>query len=106
MRVNGWSTTCYNAPVDLITTHVNADFDGLASMVAARKLYPGAAHCHTDAGSCSDAPVGSGGGQFLTSEPLLTQPVLLSVLILLTAPLLVGISRRPLVRPPLAFSTI
>jgi tRNA nucleotidyltransferase (CCA-adding enzyme) len=28
--------------VDLITTHVNADFDGLASMVAARKLYPGA----------------------------------------------------------------
>jgi tRNA nucleotidyltransferase (CCA-adding enzyme) len=28
--------------VDLITTHLNADFDGLASMVAARKLYPGA----------------------------------------------------------------
>jgi len=28
--------------VDIITTHVNADFDGLASMVAARKLYPGA----------------------------------------------------------------
>lgn len=26
--------------MDLITTHVNADFDGLASMVAARKLYP------------------------------------------------------------------
>ncbi|MBS0170296.1 MAG: CBS domain-containing protein [Nitrospira sp.] len=28
--------------MDLITTHVNADFDGMASMVAARKLYPGA----------------------------------------------------------------
>jgi tRNA nucleotidyltransferase (CCA-adding enzyme) len=28
--------------VDLITTHLNADFDGLASMVAARKLYAGA----------------------------------------------------------------
>ena len=28
--------------MDVITTHVNADFDGLASMVAARKLYPGA----------------------------------------------------------------
>ncbi len=27
---------------DLITTHANADFDALASMVAARKLYPGA----------------------------------------------------------------
>lgn len=28
--------------MDLITTHANADFDALASMVAARKLYPGA----------------------------------------------------------------
>lgn len=28
--------------MDLIATHSNADFDGLASMVAARKLYPGA----------------------------------------------------------------
>jgi tRNA nucleotidyltransferase (CCA-adding enzyme) len=28
--------------MDLITTHVNADFDGLASMMAARKLYPSA----------------------------------------------------------------
>ncbi|MBI4401688.1 MAG: CBS domain-containing protein [Nitrospirae bacterium] len=28
--------------MDLIATHLNADFDGLASMVAARKLYPGA----------------------------------------------------------------
>jgi len=28
--------------MQLITTHLNADFDGLASMVAARKLYPGA----------------------------------------------------------------
>ncbi|WP_417913987.1 CBS domain-containing protein [Candidatus Electronema sp. JM] len=29
--------------MNLITTHINADFDGLASMIAARKLYPGAA---------------------------------------------------------------
>lgn len=28
--------------MDVIATHINADFDGLASMVAARKLYPGA----------------------------------------------------------------
>jgi len=28
--------------MELITTHVNADFDGLASMVAARRLYPAA----------------------------------------------------------------
>ncbi|MBH0204010.1 MAG: hypothetical protein HP496_17355, partial [Nitrospira sp.] len=26
--------------MDVIATHSNADFDGLASMVAARKLYP------------------------------------------------------------------
>lgn len=28
--------------MDVITTHLNADFDGLACMVAGRKLYPGA----------------------------------------------------------------
>ena len=28
--------------MEVITTHVNADFDTIASMVAARKLYPGA----------------------------------------------------------------
>ena len=28
--------------MDLITTHANADFDGLSSLVAARKLYPNA----------------------------------------------------------------
>ena len=28
--------------MDVITTHINADFDGLASMIAASKLYPGA----------------------------------------------------------------
>ena len=26
----------------LITTHLNADFDGLASMIAAQKIYPDA----------------------------------------------------------------
>ncbi len=35
-------TTPQTAPV-LITTHANADFDALASMIAAAKLYPGAA---------------------------------------------------------------
>ncbi|MDP6179463.1 MAG: hypothetical protein QGG48_06180 [Desulfatiglandales bacterium] len=27
---------------EIITTHVNADFDALASMIAAKRLYPGA----------------------------------------------------------------
>ncbi len=30
----------YTAGMDVITTHINADFDGLASMIAAKKLYP------------------------------------------------------------------
>jgi tRNA nucleotidyltransferase (CCA-adding enzyme) len=30
------------APFTVITTHINADFDALASMLAAQKLYPGA----------------------------------------------------------------
>jgi tRNA nucleotidyltransferase (CCA-adding enzyme) len=29
-----------NAPEEVITTHINADFDALASMIAAKKLYP------------------------------------------------------------------
>ena len=28
--------------MEIITTHLNADFDGLASMIAAQKLYPDA----------------------------------------------------------------
>jgi tRNA nucleotidyltransferase (CCA-adding enzyme) len=28
--------------MEVITTHINADFDSLASMLAAKKLYPGA----------------------------------------------------------------
>ncbi len=31
--------------MQVITTHLNADFDGLASMIAARKLYPDALMC-------------------------------------------------------------
>ena len=34
------SGPCYNAGMNVITTHANADFDGLASMIAARRLYP------------------------------------------------------------------
>jgi len=34
------SQPAYCPHMDVITTHLNADFDGLASMVAGRKLYP------------------------------------------------------------------
>ncbi len=32
----------YSLDMDVITTHINADFDGLAAMIGAKKLYPGA----------------------------------------------------------------
>ena len=35
-------TQSANAPSEVITTHINADFDALASMIAAGKLYPDA----------------------------------------------------------------
>ncbi len=63
-----------------------------------------AAHCHDSPGSCSDAPVSAGAGQFLASEPLLVAPALVVMLMLVTAPLLRGIARRPEVRPPMALA--
>jgi len=44
-RVNnkeGSDSRSQEAQEEVITTHVNADFDALASMIAAKKLYPGA----------------------------------------------------------------
>ena len=32
-----------DTPREIITTHINADFDALASLIAASKLYPSAA---------------------------------------------------------------
>jgi tRNA nucleotidyltransferase (CCA-adding enzyme) len=39
LKPNDYSET---APLTVITTHINADFDAMASMLAAQKLYPGA----------------------------------------------------------------
>lgn len=41
-KQHGSSTTNAVNPLTVVTTHVNADFDALASMLAAQKLYPGA----------------------------------------------------------------
>lgn len=61
-------------------------------------------HCHVSPGSCADAPVGAGVGQFLTSDPLLVTPALTLVAILLASSVLTGIGTRPLTRPPLSAS--
>ncbi|MBW1861443.1 MAG: CBS domain-containing protein [Deltaproteobacteria bacterium] len=41
-RYKGRGSPRKEAPEEIITTHINADFDALASMIAARKLYPDA----------------------------------------------------------------
>jgi hypothetical protein len=58
------------------------------------------AHCHESPAACADAPVTSGPGQMIDAAPLLVEPAMLSILLLAAAPILRGISRRPVPRPP------
>ena len=51
-----------NRDVTVITTHVNADFDALASMLAAQKLYPDA-NTHPDVFRTALVGVGEFGSQ-------------------------------------------
>lgn len=62
-------------------------------------------HCHGTPGSCSDAPVTSGAGQFLTAEPLLTVLALTALLMVLVIPTLIGHRTRPVLRPPLSLAS-
>jgi len=39
-RFNSLVFVCIVAPMDVITTHIGADFDSLAAMIAAKRLYP------------------------------------------------------------------
>lgn len=61
-----------------------------------------AAHCHVTPGSCADAPVSAGPGQFVFSDALLVVPALALVAIVVASATLVGRSPRPATRPPLA----
>ncbi len=45
--MNRKNTADDKAPLEIITTHINADFDALASMIAAGKLYPNAVKVFT-----------------------------------------------------------
>ena len=58
-------------------------------------------HCHSGLGSCADAPLSSGAGQFLSSAPLLLDPALVLLLLVVSLPLLVGMTVRPTLRPPM-----
>jgi hypothetical protein len=57
-------------------------------------------HCHTSPASCSDAPVTFGPGQLIGADPLIVVPAMLSMLILAAVAPLLGVSRRPELRPP------
>ncbi|HXK32938.1 MAG TPA: hypothetical protein VNM91_02860, partial [Dehalococcoidia bacterium] len=61
-----------------------------------------AAHCHVTPGSCADAPVSAGPGQFVFSDALLVVPALALVAIVVASATLVGRVPRPAPRPPLA----
>ena len=63
-----------------------------------------ASHCHASPATCSDAPITSGLGQLLMSEPLTATPAMLALLMLITTTVLVGVSYRPETRPPLSFA--
>lgn len=58
-------------------------------------------HCHNSPGSCSDLPLVSGPGQFLSTEPLIVTPALVAVLLLFAFPMMRGITQRPEVPPPM-----
>jgi len=60
-----------------------------------------ASHCHDGPGSCADAPVTSGPGQMLNAAPLVVAPPMLSILLLAITPILIGVTLRPYLRPPL-----
>lgn len=58
-------------------------------------------HCHISSGTCSDAPISAGPGQLLMSDPLIVAPAMLAVLLIATGTVLIGVSVRPEIRPPL-----
>jgi hypothetical protein len=57
-------------------------------------------HCHSSPGTCADAPIAFGPGQFVDSGPLIVVPVMMLVLVVAGSPLLVGVPVRPAVPPP------
>ena len=60
-----------------------------------------ASHCHISPGTCS-APVTAGPGQLLLGDALIVEPAMLAMLVATTIAVLVGISFRPEIRPPLS----
>ncbi len=62
------------------------------------------AHCHVSPGTCSDAPMSAGLGQFLHTEPLVLVPSMLAILLLASVATPRTTYRRPEPRPPMALA--
>ncbi len=65
-----------------------------------------ASHCHASPGTCSDAPLASGLGQFLFSEPLVVAPAMLTLVLLAVGVTLHGVYRRPETPPPMLRASV
>jgi hypothetical protein len=63
-------------------------------------------HCHGTPGGCADAPVPSGPGQLFANEPLIAVPAMLALLLLVAVMPLVGVTRRPELRPPMLAASV
>jgi hypothetical protein len=83
-------------PYDHLFTH-DAHVDAQEASVHA-------AHCHISPGTCSDAPITAGPGQLLMGDPLIIAPAMLTVLVASSAAVLVGVSLRPEIPPPLSLA--
>lgn len=81
-------------PVDHIFGHVDVTGPNESAIHAA--------HCHGSPGSCADAPLTSGPGQLLMSDPLLMSPAMLTVRMQTFAATLAGRTVLPDLRPPIA----
>jgi hypothetical protein len=60
-------------------------------------------HCHLTPGSCAEAPISTGPGQLIFSDPLLqTATAMLLVVVYVAGRTLYGRTLRPDLRPPIA----
>lgn len=89
------------APMALPVDHMF--FQHAESSAASEEVHT--SHCHNSPSSCSDMPLVSGPGQFLSAEPLIVAPALVVVLLLVAIPTMRGITHLPEIPPPLTGTT-
>lgn len=80
-------------------------FDHLFAVDEIEEAAAHAAHCHESPASCADAPVTAGPGQMIDAAPLLVEPTMVAILLVASVSVLVGLTRRPALPPPLRVAT-